>query len=77
MHNKHEDKVLRLKKSLYGLKEATIIWNNHIKKYFQENKFVNKYALHDKIYVNEDFLLIYLMWIILFSLTTIQACLKN
>ncbi|KAK6143244.1 hypothetical protein DH2020_023592 [Rehmannia glutinosa] len=57
----HEDKVLRLKKALYSLKQAPRAWNRCIDKYFQENGFVscpNEYALYIKVYHNGDVLLI-------------------
>ena len=34
-----EDKVLKLKKDLYGLKQALRAWNSRIAKYFQVNGF--------------------------------------
>ncbi|PNY09547.1 reverse transcriptase [Trifolium pratense] len=35
-----EKKVLKLKKSLYGLKQAQRAWNARIEKYFQEKNFI-------------------------------------
>ncbi|KAH9672047.1 hypothetical protein KPL70_017573 [Citrus sinensis] len=47
----HEDKVLRLKKAVYGLKQTPRAWNSRIDKYFQENRFTKcpyEYALYVK-----------------------------
>ena len=35
-----EDKVLRLKKAVFGLKQAPRAWNSRIDKYFRENKYM-------------------------------------
>ncbi|GKV41340.1 hypothetical protein SLEP1_g48885 [Rubroshorea leprosula] len=47
-----ENKVLKLKKALYNLKQAPRAWNCGIDKYFQENGFVKcpyEYALYVKV----------------------------
>lgn len=36
----HEEKVLRFKKALCGLKQAPKAWNNRINKYFRENNLI-------------------------------------
>ena len=36
---RQEDKVLKLKKSLYALKQAPRVWNNRIDKYLKENGY--------------------------------------
>ncbi|KAH9657526.1 hypothetical protein KPL70_023114 [Citrus sinensis] len=48
----HEDKVLRLKKALYGLNQAPRAWNSIIDKYFQENGFT-KCPYEHALYVKE------------------------
>ena len=48
----HEDKVLRLKKTLYKLKQAPRAWNSIINKYFQENGFT-KCPYEHAFYVKE------------------------
>ncbi|RDX69166.1 hypothetical protein CR513_51753, partial [Mucuna pruriens] len=56
-----EKKVLKLKKTLYSLKQAPRAWNNHIHKYFQDNRFVHcqhEYALYVKKFDNGDILLV-------------------
>lgn len=55
-----EDKVLRLKKTIYKLKQAPKAWNNIIDKYFQENSFTKcpyKHALYVKE-KDEDILIV-------------------
>ncbi|OIT04124.1 retrovirus-related pol polyprotein from transposon tnt 1-94, partial [Nicotiana attenuata] len=57
----HEDKVLRLKKALCGLKQAPRAWNSCIDKYFQDNGFtrcLHEYALYLKVHTNGDILLV-------------------
>ena len=57
---RHEDKVLKLKKALCGLKQAPRAWNSCIDKYFQENgstRCKNKYVLY-KMKLNENLLLV-------------------
>jgi len=47
-----EDKVLKLKKVLCGLKQALRAWYSYIDKYFQKNNFTmypNEHALYVKI----------------------------
>ncbi|KAM1087183.1 hypothetical protein ACFX2B_012591 [Malus domestica] len=49
---RHEDKVLKLKKAPYGLKQAPQAWNSCIDKYFQENNFTkcpHEHALYVKV----------------------------
>ena len=56
-----EDKVLKLKKILYGLEQAPRALNSRIDKYFQENGLVHcqhEYALYVKTFDNSDILLI-------------------
>ncbi|KAK0591710.1 hypothetical protein LWI29_006734 [Acer saccharum] len=56
-----EDKVLKLKKALYGLKKAPRAWNSRIDKYFQQNgyvKYPHKHALYSKTNKNGDILLV-------------------
>ncbi|KAH9670830.1 hypothetical protein KPL70_017126 [Citrus sinensis] len=48
----HEDKVLRLKKALYELKQAPRAWNSRIDKYFQEKGFT-KCPYEHALYVKE------------------------
>ncbi|KAH9679872.1 hypothetical protein KPL71_026314 [Citrus sinensis] len=48
----HKDKVLRLKKAFYGLKQALRAWNSRIDKYFQENDFT-KCPYEHALYVKE------------------------
>lgn len=46
-----EDKVLKLKKALYGLMQAPRAWSSRIDKYFQENNFIkcpHQHALYVK-----------------------------
>ncbi|KAM1955170.1 hypothetical protein ACFX16_024756 [Malus domestica] len=48
----HEDKVLKLKKALYGLKKAPRAWNSRIDKCFQESNFtkcLHEHALYVKV----------------------------
>ncbi|KAM1492578.1 hypothetical protein ACFX13_025100 [Malus domestica] len=48
----HEDKVLKLKKALYGLKKAPRAWNSRIDKCFQESNFTkcpHEHALYVKV----------------------------
>lgn len=57
----HEDKVLKLQKDLYGLRQAPRVWNSHLDRYFQDNGFVycpHEYAFYVKSYKNGDMLLI-------------------
>ncbi|KAE8681376.1 hypothetical protein F3Y22_tig00111330pilonHSYRG00435 [Hibiscus syriacus] len=46
----HKDKVLKLKKVLYGLKQEPRAWNSRIDKYFQENDF-NKCPYEHALYI--------------------------
>ena len=48
----YEDKVLRLKKALDGLKQAPRAWYSKIDKYFQENDFI-KCPYEHALYVKE------------------------
>lgn len=55
-----EDKVLKLKKALYRLKQAPRAWNARIDKYFQERNFIKcpyEHALYIKIQ-NSDILIV-------------------
>ena len=57
----HETKVLKLKKTLYGLKQLSRAWNSKIDAYFQANGFTKcsyQHALYIKKDMNEDFLLV-------------------
>ena len=55
MRNKmkgHEDKVLKLDKALYRLKQAPRAWYSHIDGYLLRNRFVkcpHEYAIYVKI----------------------------
>jgi len=56
-----EDKYLKFKRPLYGLKQAQRAWNSRIDKYFQDNGFVrclNEYALCIKTYNTGDILIL-------------------
>ncbi|RDX67013.1 hypothetical protein CR513_54164, partial [Mucuna pruriens] len=56
-----EEKVLKLKKVLFGLKEGPRACNSHIDKYFQYNRFVHcqyEYALYVKKIDNSDMFLV-------------------
>ncbi|KAK0577924.1 hypothetical protein LWI29_002417 [Acer saccharum] len=56
-----EDKVLKLKKALYCLKQAPRAWNSRIDKYFQQNGYVkcpHEHALYSKTNKNGDILLV-------------------
>jgi hypothetical protein len=47
-----EEKVLKLKKALYGFKQAPRAWNSRIDNYFQKNGFTkcpHEYALYAKV----------------------------
>ena len=60
---RHEAKVLKLKKTLYDLKQAPRAWNSKIDVCFQANRFTKclyELALYIKNDTNGDFLLIYL-----------------
>ncbi|KAI0524425.1 hypothetical protein KFK09_003794 [Dendrobium nobile] len=57
---KKEDKVLKLKKAFYGLKQASRAWNNQIDKYLQVKGFIKCYYEH-ALYIknmNKDVLII-------------------
>ncbi|KAK2982872.1 hypothetical protein RJ640_009714 [Escallonia rubra] len=54
-----DDKVLKLKKAIYSVKQAPRAWNSRIDRYFQDNGFVrcpHEYALYVKAYENGDVL---------------------
>jgi len=56
-----EHKILKLKKTLYGLKQEPRAWNNKIDEYFQTNGFIKcpyEHALYTKKEKNENFLLV-------------------
>jgi hypothetical protein len=58
---RHEDKVLRLNKASYGLKQAPGAWYSHIDGYFLKNIFVkcpHEYAIYVKIKESGDTLII-------------------
>ena len=60
---RHEGKVLKLKKTLYDLKQALRAWNNRIDAYFQANDFIKcpyEHALYTNKEENRDFLLVFL-----------------
>lgn len=48
---RQEDKALKLKKALYGCKQALIIWNSYIDKYLKEKGFI-KYPYEHALYIN-------------------------
>ena len=57
----HEDKVLRLKKTFYGSKQAPRAWSSCIDKYFQDNGFTRclfEFAFYIKFHTNGDILLV-------------------
>ncbi|XP_070036279.1 uncharacterized mitochondrial protein AtMg00810-like [Nicotiana tomentosiformis] len=61
MVKNHEDKVLRLRKALYRLKQTPRVWNSCVDKYFQDNGFtrcLHEYALYLKVHFNKDILLV-------------------
>ena len=52
---------MKLKKTIYGLKQAPIVWNSRIDKYFQINgfsKYQYEHALYCKGHKNEDILIV-------------------
>ena len=60
MLKEHEDKVLRLKRALCRLNQASRAWNSRIDKYFKENGFT-KYLYENAFYVkgkNKDILIV-------------------
>ena len=53
----HEDKVLKLKKTLYGFKQTLWAWYSHIDNYFLKNGFVKyprEYVIYAKIKESDD-----------------------
>jgi hypothetical protein len=58
---RHENKVLKLNKVLYGLNQAPKAWYSRIDGYFLENRFVkylNEYAIYIKIKESGDTLIV-------------------
>jgi hypothetical protein len=58
---RHENKVLKLKKVLYGLNQTLRAWCSRIDGYFLENRFVkclNEYAIYIKIKESGDTLIV-------------------
>jgi len=56
-----EEKVLKLKNALFGLKQAPRVWNSRIDNYFQKNGFTkcpHEYALYAKVCENGNILLV-------------------
>lgn len=65
----HENKVLELSKTLYGVKQAPRVRNSRIDKYFQENEFTkcpNEHALYIKRINMEICCLSVYTWMIIF-----------
>ena len=61
MEKGHENKILKLKRALYGLKQILRAWNNRIDKYFQDNNFIkcpHENALYMKVNEKDDILLV-------------------
>ena len=61
MEKGHENKILKLKRALYGLKQTPRAWNNRIDKYFQDNNFSkcpHENALYMKVNEKDDILLV-------------------
>ena len=59
-----EDKVLKLKKALYGFKQAPRILNIIMNKYFLDNRYLrcsDEHSLHIKTNGHGDILLIFCM----------------
>jgi hypothetical protein len=57
----HEDKVLKLNKALYRLKQAPMAWYSRIDNYFLENRFVKcpyEYVFYVKIKDSGDTLIV-------------------
>lgn len=58
----HEDKTLRLKKILYGMKKALQVLNSRIDKCFKDKEFIRclyEYAFYIKVHTNIDILLVF------------------
>ena len=61
MEKWHENKILKLKRAFYGLKQILRAWNNRIDKYFQDNNFIkcpHENALYMKVNEKDDILLV-------------------
>jgi hypothetical protein len=57
----HRDKVLKLNKTLYGLKQTPKAWYSRIDFYFLKNGFLkcpHEYAIYVKIKENDDTLIV-------------------
>ena len=58
----HENKILKLRRALCGLKQTPRAWNNRIDKYFQDNNFIkccpHENALYMKVNEKGDILLV-------------------
>jgi len=52
MRRGKEKKVLRLKKTLYGLKEASRAWNERIDTYFKKNRY-EQYPYEHVFYIKK------------------------
>ncbi|XP_015386415.1 uncharacterized protein LOC107177287 [Citrus sinensis] len=59
----HKDKVLKLKKALYELKQTPIAWNNRIDTYFQENSYT-KCSYEYVLYVKDGDILIVCLYVV-------------
>ena len=60
MNKGHKEKILKLKKTLYDLKQVSRVWNNRIDIYFKANNF-KQYPYEHALYVkkkNKDILLV-------------------
>ena len=57
----HENKILKLKRALYRLKQILRAWNNRIDNYFEDNNFIkcpHENALYMKVNEKDDILLV-------------------
>ena len=61
MEKGYENKILKLTRALYGLKQTSRAWNNKLDKYFQDNNFIkcpHENALYMKVNEKDDILLV-------------------